>query len=54
MVELSTMRMRRLRRKGMLAKLEDYPSYSHANLQVFIDNAWLNGAQACEPVSTSR
>ena len=45
MLELSTMRMTRRRREGLRAKLDGYPSYSHVNVQEFIDSAWLNGAR---------
>lgn len=36
----------RLRREGLFVQLEGYPSYSHADVQEFLDNPWLNGVQA--------
>jgi hypothetical protein len=36
----------RLRREGLLGRLEGYPSYSRADVQGFLDNPWLNGVQA--------
>lgn len=36
----------RLRREGLLVRLDGYPSYSRADVQEFLDNPWLNGRQA--------
>lgn len=46
MLGISDMRATRLRREGLLVKLDGYPSYSRKDVQEFIDNPWLNGAQA--------
>jgi hypothetical protein len=46
MLGLSTMRVTRLRREGLLVRLEGHPSYSRGDVEEFIDNPWLNGAQA--------
>jgi hypothetical protein len=46
MLHLTEDRVARLRRDGLLARLEGYPSYSRADVQEFINNPWLTGAQA--------
>jgi DNA-binding transcriptional MerR regulator len=43
---LSQFRVTRLRREGLLTKLDGYPSYSRSDVQAFIDNPWINGVQA--------
>ncbi len=43
---LSEIRVTRLRREGLLVKLSGYPSYSRSDIEVFLDNPWLNGLQA--------
>jgi hypothetical protein len=43
---ISEIRVTRLRREGLLVRLGGYPSYSHDDIQAFIDNPWLNGRQA--------
>lgn len=50
---LSSMRVTRLRREGLLTKLDGYPSYSRADVQEFIDNPWLNGVQAAMVLEVS-
>lgn len=46
MLNLSEDRVTRLRREGLLVRLDGHPSYSRADVQEFIDNPWLNGRQA--------
>jgi hypothetical protein len=46
LLELSEIRVTRLRREGLLIKLPGYPSYSRADVHAFRDNPWLNGRQA--------
>jgi hypothetical protein len=46
MLTLSTLQVTRLRREGLLIRLHGYPSYSRRDVQKFIDDPWLNGAQA--------
>lgn len=43
---LSEIRVTRLRREGLLTKLDGYPSYSRSDVEAFIDNPWINGRQA--------
>ncbi|QGG39896.1 type IV toxin-antitoxin system AbiEi family antitoxin domain-containing protein [Aeromicrobium yanjiei] len=43
---LSQIRVTRLRREGLLTRLDGYPSYSRSDVQAFIDNPWINGRQA--------
>lgn len=46
MLGLSEVRVTRLRREGLLVRLQGTPSYSRTDVQEFIDNPWLNGRQA--------
>lgn len=45
MLELGKARVARLRREGLLTHLPSIPTYSRADVEVFIDNPWLNGAK---------
>jgi plasmid maintenance system antidote protein VapI len=46
MLNLTETRVTRLRREGLLVRLDGYPSYSRTDVREFIDNPWLNGRQA--------
>lgn len=50
---LTEIRVTRLRREGLLIRLEGYPSYSRTDIQEFIDNPWLNGRQAAQILGIS-
>jgi predicted XRE-type DNA-binding protein len=43
---LSKERVSRLRREGLLATLEGYPSYSRDDVEQYLANPWLTGIQA--------
>ena len=46
LLRLTESRVVRLRREGLLARRDGYPSYSRADVEEFIDNPWVNGRQA--------
>ena len=50
---LTEIRVTRLRREGLLIRLEGYPSYSRTDIQEFIGNPWLNGRQAAQMLGIS-
>jgi len=50
---LGETRVSRLRREGLLIRLDGYPSYSRANAIEFLENPWLNGAQAAVVLGVS-
>jgi hypothetical protein len=54
LLRLSEIRVSALRREGLLTRLDGYPSYSRADVQEFIDNPWLNGAQAALLLGVTR
>jgi predicted XRE-type DNA-binding protein len=51
---LTEMRVSALRREGLLVRLRGYPSYSRVDVQEFIDNPWIDGAQAAILLGVSR
>lgn len=53
MLGLSTLRVTRLRREGLLVRLKGYPSYSRLDVEAFVDNPWLNGRQAAVVLGVS-
>ena len=50
---LSQIRVTRLRREGLLIRLEGFPSYSHNDVHAFINNPWINGRQAAQILGVS-
>lgn len=46
LLDISEHQVTRLRRQGLLIRLDGYPSYSRSDVQAFIDDPWLNGRQA--------
>jgi predicted XRE-type DNA-binding protein len=43
---ISELRVSRLRREGLLVRLDGYPSYSRSDVQQYLDDPWLSGRQA--------
>lgn len=43
---LTPFRVTRLRREGLLVRLEGHPTYSRSDVQEYLENPWLTGVQA--------